>query len=225
MEKTEKRRQDGAHATATQPHWQDLARRFPKEKECLATFLAFEGAEILAGSKPANLANLTNRPHPCGQNLYRLWQRHGDALLACSGLAARILVDRGSSLLLMLYDPTLLAKRLSLPASKAMLRRAGYDVTGGTATLLDQLEQRCHNQAGFPHEIGIFIGYPLKDVAAFLGWVKLPFTAQGPWKIYGRAEKSLALAEEHRRCRHHMLCRLQRGCSPRECLTPVALTV
>ncbi|WP_255396957.1 DUF3793 family protein [Geobacter sp. DSM 9736] len=37
----------------------------------------------------------------------------------------------------------------------------------------------------FPHEIGIFLGYSLKDVIGFMGWAPLPFTCQGPWKIFG----------------------------------------
>jgi len=221
MKDAENRRRDGGYSQPVRvalPHWKTLATRFTKGQDCLAAFLAYEGAEILAGSKPANLVNLTNRLHPCGRNLYSLWQLHGEALLARSGLAARVLIDRGSSLLLMLYAPSLLDERLVQPATKAMLRRARYEVEVDTVSLLDQLQQRCRTSKDFPHEIGIFIGYPLKDVAAFLGWVDLPFTVQGPWKIYGRAEKSLQLAEEHRRCRAHMLCRLCDSCSPIDCL-------
>jgi len=52
--------------------------------------------------------------------------------------------------------------------------------------------------------IGLFIGYPAKDVAAFMGMVKLPFTCQCLWKIYGKPEKSLDLAEQFRNTRIRM---------------------
>jgi hypothetical protein len=203
-----------------QPHWHSVARRFPAARDCLASFLAFESAEILAGAKPANLINLVNRPHHCGRNFYQLWKECGDALLGHCGLIGRVLVDRGASLLLLVYTPSLLDALLQSPATQAMLHRAGYAQAGETAAVLAELEERCRAGEGFPHEIGIFLGYPLKDVAAFLGWVAIPFTVQGPWKIYGRPEQSLALAECHRSCRGQMLQRLARCTTPVECLQP-----
>ena len=61
-----------------------------------------------------------------------------------------------------------------------------------------------------------------KDVAAFLGWVALPFATQGPWKIYGNAEPSLRLAATHRRCREHMARQLAAFANPFECLQGAA---
>lgn len=202
-----------------QPHWHSVFRRFPEERDCLASFLAYESAEILAGVKPASLINLVDRDHPCGRNLYRLWKESGRALLAQSGLVCRELIDRGDSLLLLVYAPPLLDTLLRRPATRAMLRRAGYAQAEDTAAVLAELQARCRVGEVFPHEIGIFLGYPLKDVAAFLGWVAIPFTVQGPWKIYGRPEKSLDLAATHKRCRERMVRKLARCCRPEECLS------
>lgn len=204
------------------PHWQCLAARFPAGRDCLATFLAYEAAEILAKAKPANLVNLMDREHSCGGNFYRLWRECGSELLARCGLTGRILVDRGDSLLLMVYEQELLDELLARPAVRAMLRRAGYTRLEETAAVLDQLQARCRQREGFPHEVGIFLGYPLKDVAAFLGWVALPFATQGPWKIYGNAEPSLRLAATHRRCREHMARQLAACSNPFECLQGAA---
>lgn len=203
-----------------QPHWHTVARRFPEARDCLTSFLAYETAEILAGAKPANLINLIDRPHHCGRNFYRLWQECGKEILTRSGLVGRVLVNRGDSLLLLVYEPQLLAALLAKPAVTAMLQRAGYAQAAETAAVLSELQERCRQGEGFPHEIGIFLGYPLKDVAAFLGWVALPFTVQGPWKIYGQAEKSLDLAATHQRCRCQMVQRLARCTTPVECLQP-----
>jgi hypothetical protein len=54
-------------------------------------------------------------------------------------------------------------------------------------------------------------GYPAKDVAAFMGLVKLPFACQGPWKIYGDPLQSLGLAEQYRCCRQRMCAVLASG--------------
>jgi hypothetical protein len=206
-------------ANPPQPDWHTVLHRFPAARDCLASFLAYESAEILAGAKPASLINLVDRPHHCGRNFYRLWKECGPALLEKSGLVGRELVDRGDSLLLLVYAPALLDTLLLRPATRAMLRRAGYAPSAGTTAVLAELQERCRAGEGFPHEIGIFLGYPLKDVAAFLGWAAIPFTVQGPWKIYGQPEKSLDLAATHQRCREHMVRKLARCCCPEECLT------
>lgn len=204
----------------SQPHWHTVARRFPAARDCLTSFLAYESAEILAGAKPANLINLVNRPHHCGRNFYQLWKECGDTLFDQCGLIGRVLVDRGASLLLLVYTPQLLEELLQRPSTQAMLHRAGYAQAGDPLAVLAELEKRCQGGEGFPHEIGIFLGYPLKDVAGFLGWVAIPFTVQGPWKIYGQPEKSLVLAATHRRCRERMVRKLAHCCRPEECLLP-----
>jgi hypothetical protein len=206
-------------ASRPRPHWHSVAHRFPADRDCLTSFLAYESAELLAGVKPGSLINLVNRPHHCGRNFYQLWQECGVEVLAQSGLVGRVLVDRGASLLLLIYTPQLLEALLEKPSTRAMLRRAGYHRLDEMAVILDQLQERCQQGEGFPHEIGIFLGYPLKDVAAFLGWVTIPLTVQGPWKIYGAPESSLDLAAAHQRCRERMVRKLARCCRPEECLS------
>lgn len=36
-----------------------------------------------------------------------------------------------------------------------------------------------------PHEIGVFLGYPLKDVLGFLGYPSLKLTKINGWRVYG----------------------------------------
>jgi hypothetical protein len=199
------------------PTWHDLAARFADERECLAAFLALEAAEVLDGGKPANLINVANRRRACGRNLYRLWQRHGASLLRQGGLAVRELADRGDSLLLLIYRPQALAALLARPNVLGFLRKAGYTNPADPQTSLTELQSRI-SAAGFPHEIGVFLGYPLKDVAGFMGWTQLPFTCQGPWKIYGDPRGSLDLAEAFRQCRHRMARQLARCTTPVDCL-------
>lgn len=211
---------DGRSLTSKVPEmplWNDIAGRCATERECLSAFLALEAAAVLQDVKPSTLVNLANRRHPCGRNLYELWKRYGSDLLRESNLEARELVDRGDSLLLLLYSRSGLERLLARRSVGILLRREGY--TGGLdlESVLHELRTRLLS-GGFPHEIGIFLGYPLKDVAGFMGWGTLPFSCQGPWKIYGDPRESLKLAETHRQCRCRMAGRLVSGCGPYECL-------
>lgn len=199
------------------PGWQELSMRYPEDRDCLASFLVLELAEVLQGAKPANLVCLTNKRRSCGRNLYLLWKNHGPALLEESGLKVKVLVDRGSSILLLLYSQEALGSLLAQKSVRVILGKAGYQHVEDFDKVLSELEQRVAGE-GFPHEIGVFLGYPLKDVVGFMGWASLSFTCQGPWKIFGNPERSLQLAENHRQCRCHMSMQLASGCSPLDCL-------
>lgn len=200
------------------PLWQSVSRRFPQGKDCLASFLAYETAELLDGVKPANLVNISDRPQPCGRNLFRLWMTHGEELLQTTGLALNILRQTSDNLLLFIYRPDLLKDLVAKPPVQALLRQAGYPQTTETERLLTELESHLGDDA-FPHEIGIFLGYPPKDVAAFMGLVHLPFACQGPWKIFGRPDKSLRVAESHRASRSRMIRLLATASSASACLS------
>jgi hypothetical protein len=199
------------------PGWQELSERYPQDRDCLASFLVLELAEVLQGEKPANLVCLANKRRSCGRNLYLLWKEHGQALLEESGLKVRVLADRGSSVLLLLYCPVALGSLLGQKSVQIILGKAGYQEPADQEKVLLELEKRMAGE-GFPHEIGVFLGYPLKDVVGFMGWAQLSFTCQGPWKIFGNPVESLRLAETHRECRCRISQQLAAGCDPHDCL-------
>lgn len=199
------------------PIWQDFSRRFPDDQDCLASYLALETAEVLEGVKPANLVNVVNKRRSCGRNLYLLWKKQGSALLQHSGLEVIEFVDRGDSVLLFLYCRSELTALLARKSVAIILRKAGYTEPANLEKTLEQLQSRVI-EGNFPHEIGVFLGYPLKDVIGFMGWAPLPFSSQGPWKIFGDPRESLSLAEIHRRCRSRKAYQLYRCNDPLNCL-------
>lgn len=205
------------------PSWALIARRYTSDLDCLAAFIALEAAEVLAGEKPSVLVGMPDRARACGRNLHRLWREQGPELIERSCLAAREIDGGVGFFRLFLYVPDAFARFLARRDVTTLLRRAGYQEPFTPEHALDQLEQRL--KAGtFPHEIGIFLGYPLKDVAAFMGWIRLPFACQGPWKMYGDPRASLGLAERFRVCRRSMAERLAIATSAVECIvaTPVS---
>jgi hypothetical protein len=197
--------------------WRTISEKFTDERSCLACFLAYHSAEVLSGVKPGNLVSISNCVHPCGKNLLTLWRRHGDALIADSGLVAKVLAVRRDSHLVYLYCRKSLDSLLAEHRMQNFLKKAGYGELSDSDAALAELERRLR-QGGFPHEIGLFLGYPLKDVAGFMGWTKLPVSGQDTWKIYGNPRKSLELAACHRDCRCRMAERLRRSAEPSRCL-------
>jgi hypothetical protein len=184
---------------------EQILKRFTDPLDCLTAHLMLECAEVLAGVKPANLISLGNRPQVCGRNLYQLWQSHHEELASrLADLTIKVLQTRERALLLLCYNNSHLERNLAHAGIRTLLHKAGYEADSSIEALLGELSRRIENNGSFPHEIGLFIGYPAKDVAAFMGLIKLPFTCQCLWKIYGNPDKSLGLAEQFRCCRQRM---------------------
>jgi len=205
-------------AASLRPEWQEISARFKEPRECLISFLALEAAEVIAGEKPANMISIVNRRRLCGRNPYELWKQWGASVLAGSGLSVFELADSNNAVLLLIYRQDALLDLIARPGVRALLRRAGYDGSAGLCDLLERLASRI-STGSFPHEVGIFLGYPLKDVAGFMGLAAIPFTCQGPWKIFGNPGESLRLADRFRYCRISMGEHLTRCISPCECLS------
>lgn len=191
---------------------EQILKRFTDPLDCLTAHLMLECAEVLAGIKPANLISIGNRPQPCGRNLYQLWQSHHSELAArLAGLTIKVLQTKEKSLLLLCYNNNHLERHLAHAGIRTLLHKAGYEADASNAALLAELCRRIRKDNSFPHEIGLFIGYPAKDVAAFMGLIKLPFACQCLWKVYGNPDQSLDLAEQFRCCRQRMGAVLKTG--------------
>ena len=203
------------------PRWSSLAMRFPGEKECLAAYIALETAEVLANAKPASLLSISNRERACGRNLYTLWKDHGNELLEETPLFAVELLDRGSSMLILFCHKIHFEEHIARRDITALLKRAGYGNEITPHGICRELGKRLQ-KGSFPHEIGLLLGYPPKDVAAFMGLIRIPFTCQGPWKIYGNPGASLRLAERFRQCRDLMAEQLSWCASAVQCLNDLA---
>lgn len=197
--------------------WQNISLRITSSRDCLTAFLALESAEILAAQKPANLINIINKTRSCGRNMYQLWKIYGQEIMQGSGLAVREVIDRNDSVLLLIYAPEQLQSLLKGKSASIILKKAGYRDPANIEATLEELIHRVAG-ASFPHEIGVFLGYPLKDVVGFMGWTNLPFTCQGPWKIYGDPTESLRLADTFRHCRCRIASNLESCRDPGELL-------
>ena len=52
----------------------------------------------------------------------------------------------------------------------------------------------------FPHEVGLFLGYPPEDVKGFIDHRANGFKCAGLWKVYGDEKKARSLFEKYRKC-------------------------
>ena len=104
--------------------------------------------------------------------------------LSEKGVRVRLLRGCARGGLLYVYRPRKLARRLEDPAVRDFLSAQGYTDFSGEGCLAT-LTRRLAQCEDFPHEIGVFLGYPLTDVVGFIENQGRNFTCCGCWKAYG----------------------------------------
>ena len=161
-------------------------------------------APTLAGMKTANLfRHMFASKHAMIIQLQRLNQQ-----LHNKGLRIIPLHIRGNAALLYLYRPAALNRDFQCNECCRLMRSFGYCPENPTRCLV-QLMQRLRCNSDFPHEIGLFLGYPPEDVQGFME--HRPCKYAGCWKVYGNVERSKHLFEQYRKCTAAFLQRWYAG--------------
>lgn len=161
------------------------------------SLLVEQCAPTLAGIKPASLFRCNRKTEEHIRAAASRW----DAALAPLGLRMTVLKECPNSgdCLIYLYRPEWVDRVVHRAEELRFLVRCGYR-PGSTAALLGQLSKRLCLEQDYPHEIGLFLGYPLEDVVGFIenkGW---NYTCCGCWKSYGDPERAQAYFDLCRRC-------------------------
>ena len=165
-------------------------------------------APTLAGVKPGSIFCFNHSPLEVSRQKVCQWNKQ----LAPFGLTVQILLERpsSSSVIVFVYRHNRLEQMLSDDAYQSFLAQAGYERTN-LDDLLEQLAQRLRTQPEFPHEIGVFLGYPLRDVIGFIENHGRNFTCCGFWKSYGDPAEMQVCFACYRRCIQTYVAMFEQG--------------
>lgn len=100
----------------------------------------------------------------------------------------KITQDNGQ-IKIIFYDPLHLYETLHDRRNRRFLTSLGYPEKGTLEDYLEILASKLR-KGECPDEIGVFLGYPLKDVLGFMGHPSLKFTKVQYWRVYGDARIS-----------------------------------
>ena len=112
------------------------------------------------------------------------------------GLPWRVLRSAEDRNLILFYDVDAMSRVIDDDEKWEYLSGCGYDNRTVEGTL-DSLCRR-FEECDFPQEIGLLLGYPLKDVVGFTCGQSTP-TYRGSWMVYGDVEESLKIMDLFRR--------------------------
>ena len=101
--------------------------------------------------------------------------------------------------LIYLYRPEKLKEDVSGKKSLKILNEMGYP-DGDSNRCLARLAKKLRQSETFPHEIGLFLGYPPEDVEGFITHGSKNALCSGFWKVYSDVEGAEKTFEQYRRC-------------------------
>ena len=115
------------------------------------------------------------------------------------GLRAVLVRKRSNSVLVYVYRPDYLARDLKDPKALEILKEKGY-VCEGPECCLKQLIKHFMTDDTFPHEIGLFLGYPPSDVKCFMESPWEGVKCRGCWKAYSNEKEAEKIFSLYKKC-------------------------
>lgn len=165
--------------------------------------LILECAPLLSGLKAANLVNIEKKQF---KNL--------KAILKNTDISYYVLFHGSEKFTILLYRYTGLKHYLSQPETRELLNQMGYFSTQIYELLYLfslKYKQFVNGIDGFPHEMGIFLGYPIEDVVGFIENEGKNFLCTGYWKVYKNVPEKTRLFKSFEQAKKTMVTLLFYG--------------
>lgn len=174
-------------------------------ERCLIEFCA----ATLASLKSASLFNIRFDSQEDAEEQVALWNnRLQDKGIRLVILRRTLGGQAECRALVYVYRRNQLAKVLRNREVEDFLRSYGYGEIYGEVReesfverAIARLRNRVAESSDFPHEIGIFLDYPLGDVQGFIDNEGRNFKCVGCWKVYCDECASLKKFAQYRKCR------------------------
>ena len=120
-------------------------------------------------------------------------------LLNEKGVYVEDLIWRERSVLVYVYRSSHLEEELHRSGVMELLAEYGYEDCEIEACLV-HLKERLQHYSCFPHEIGVFLGYPLADVKGFIEHGGQNCKSCGLWKVYCDTAEAEKLFDKMNKC-------------------------
>ena len=130
--------------------------------------------------------------------------------LSDKGIRAMILRKRDGRALIYVFRPEALTKDFKDELTCSLLRERGY-CCDDPGKCVGKLIKRLRHSSDFPHEIGLFLGFPPEDVMGFIEKGAKGCKLCGYWKVYGDVEHARSCFARYDDCRECLCGGIGRG--------------
>jgi hypothetical protein len=142
----------------------------------------------------------------------KLKVKYLNEMLKSKGVNVCLLKLTGERALIYVFRPSRLKRDLDSEEARALLRKNGYD-ENNLCEIIRHLMGRINNCAEFPHEIGLFLGYPIEDIEGFIANKGKNCICTGCWKVYCNECEALKTFEKFKKCTDIYCRKLSEGLS------------
>lgn len=165
--------------------------------------LVFQCAPLLSGLKISNLLIIDKDLSEAVTQI-----------LSVTDISVYWLVCSRNRMSFLLYKDKELETYLLNEDVNQMLNQKGYgglDIKGALQLLSGRYRCYMEKKGGFPHEIGLFLGYPVEDVKGFINNRGKNCLYTGYWKVYGNMAEKAKLFEKFDYVRELMVLLVYHG--------------
>ncbi len=152
-------------------------------------------APTLAGIKTANLFS---QPYTSIQEISEFILSLNKIMIP-KGVKVMPLKFSKDRVLIYIFRPARLTCDLYDDVAKKLLVNLGYRMSD-INDCIRELKRRVRKSPEFPHEIGLFLGYPPEDVCAFIVNKGSCCKFTGCWKVYVNEDEAVRQFKKFRKC-------------------------
>ena len=152
-------------------------------------FIVEQLGPTVLGIKPSELLNVS---------LYdeRIWEEFKALFSQQEQLGLREIRQVNVRQQVLFYHRITLDSILREKHNQAFLGTINYPKTYSLDIYLNHIIEKIRSKE-FPHEIGIFLGYPLKDVLGFMKRIPFTYVETKGWRIYGDSQSSYEIYDRY----------------------------
>ncbi len=167
-----------------------------EEKSSLIFAMALQCAPLFLKIKPAELFCVSS---DCQKEIRNF--------LIGTEVSVVLLGGKKTGQVFLLYQKENFKRMLKESKRIKLLKQMGYPKKGFRDQLMylkERFQQYCAREGEFPHEIGIFLGYPVEDVQGFMKNHGKDYLYCGYWKVYSNVERAKKMFDMYDRAKRIM---------------------
>lgn len=179
------------------------------DKNYLISTIAYSAAPTIAREKASSLVAFNNNNK---RNLYKFWEKYKKEIEVEFPFKFYELKNNNKGAVVLVYNEEKLNRILLEEKNLNFLKRFGYKKNMNIKECLNLLSSRYENAC--PHEIGIFLGYPIDDVIEFIDCPNKQCLMFGYWKVYHNPEKAKDIFKKYDMAKDKMINLITQGMEP-----------
>lgn len=184
--------------------------------EYLLSTIMYSAAATLAREKVSSLINFSNNHN----NMKKIWVAYKKYIKNIINIDFIELKSDENNIVVLFYCREELEKILKDKKNMDFLVGFGYSEKMSIEESILYLSKRFKKTC--PHEIGIFLGYPLEDVICFMKHPNDKCMMIGYWKVYNNVEYAKIIFDKYDKIKQNVIRMMIYGINPIDVITLIS---